>query len=96
VVGVSSIDGMDASENSTTKYMGFKNDRWYHIRVRVTPKKIEAWIDDKQMVDADIAGKKISLRVGDISLSVPIGISTFQTDAAFRDIRLRELAASGG
>ena len=31
VVGLSSIDGMDASENETTKYMKFDASRWYPI-----------------------------------------------------------------
>ena len=89
LVGISSIDGMDASENATTRYMDFVTDRWYRVRVRVTPKAIEAWLDDKQIVAQEITGKKISLRPGDMSLSVPIGISTYQTSAAFRAIRLR-------
>jgi len=93
VVGVSSIDGMDASENETTKFAGFDKDRWYHIRVRVTREKIEAWIDADKMVDASIAGRKISLRPGDIELSAPFGLATWQTTGALRDIRLRRLEA---
>src|ERR1044071_8792825 len=31
VVGLSSIDGMDASENETTKYLKFDSGRWYSI-----------------------------------------------------------------
>ena len=91
VVGISSIDKLDASENSTTKYMPFPKDRWFKIRLRVTPAKLEAWLDGEQIVDQEIAGKKISLRAGEIDLSVPLGISTFQTTSAFRNIRLRTL-----
>jgi hypothetical protein len=91
IVGISSIDGADASENATTRVMTFARDRWYRVRVRVSPERIEAWLDDKPIVDQEITGKKISLRHGDIKLSVPIGITTYQTSAAFRVIRLREL-----
>lgn len=91
VVGISSIDGSDASENFTTRQMDFVKDRWYAVRVRVTPEKIEAWLDDKSIIDQEITGKKVSLRRGDISLSVPIGIATYQTSAAFRSIRIRTL-----
>jgi hypothetical protein len=91
VVGISSIDDRDASENATTKYMTFHQDRWYQVRVRVTPQKIEAWLDGKQIVDQEITGKKVSLRPGDIDLSVPIGIATYKTSAAYRNIRLRTL-----
>ena len=91
VVGISSIDDMDASENETTDGMDFADNRWYRIRVRVTPEKIEAWIGEKQMVDLELKGKKISLRPGDIQKSLPLGIATYMTRAAVRDIRMRRL-----
>lgn len=91
VVGISSIDYADASENETTQGMDFAMNRWYRIRVRVTDKKIEAWIDEQQMVDLDLAGKRISLRPGDIQKSLPLGIATYMTRAAIRDVRLRRL-----
>lgn len=90
VVGLSSIDDEDASENETTTSMEFAHGRWYRIRVRVTPKKIEAWIDDKNIVDAVTAGHKISIRP-EVSLSRPLGIATWKTEAALRDIKLRKL-----
>lgn len=91
VVGLSCVDGDDASENQTTESMSFEPNRWYRIRVRVTPDKIEAWIDDRQMVDLTTTGRKISLRFGDIEYSAPLGIASYQTRAAVRDIRLRRL-----
>lgn len=93
VVGVSSVDGNDASENETTKYMGFMKDRWYKVRLKVTPAKIEAWVDEKQMVDLELKGKKISLRRGEIDRSIPLGISTYQTSAAYRALRMRKIEA---
>ena len=91
VVGISSIDGADASENETTKFMKFERNKWHRIRVRVTPAKIEAWIDDDKMVDVETSGHKISLRFGEIENSLPFGIAAYQTRAAVRDIRLRRL-----
>ena len=91
VVGISSIDGADASENETTKFMKFERNKWHRIRVRVTPAKIEAWIDDDQMVDVETKDRKISLRFGEIENSLPFGIAAYQTRAAVRDIRLRRL-----
>ena len=81
VVGLSSLDGSDASENETTKYQEFESGRWYKIRVRVTKGKIEAWIDDKQMVDVDTKDKRISVRI-EVDLSKPLGIATYNTSAA--------------
>ena len=92
VVGLSSIDGMDASENETTKYLKFDPARWYHIRLRVARDKIEAWIDNEKIVDQTITGRKISLRPGDIEMSRPFGLATWQTTGALRDIKIRRLA----
>jgi sugar phosphate isomerase/epimerase len=91
LVGISSIDDMDASENFTTQFRKFVSNRWYRIRLRVTAKKLEAWIDDDQLVDADIAGKKISMRLGEIEMSQPLGIATFRTRSALRGIKIRTL-----
>lgn len=91
VVGLSSINGSDASENETTRYMEFKKNHWYAIRVRVTERKIECWIDDQPVVDLDYTGQRLGLRAGEIELSAPFGIATWQTTAALRNIRLRKL-----
>lgn len=91
LVGVSNIDEMDASENFTTQFRKFVSNRWYRIRFQVTSKKLEAWIDDEQLVDADIEGKKISMRLGEIEMSQPLGIATFRTRSALRGIKFRTL-----
>jgi hypothetical protein len=91
LVGISSIDGQDASENSTSQFMKFDANRWYKIRVRVTQAKLEAWIDDTQTVDLELADRKISMRHGEIELSKPFGIASFRTSAALKGIRIRKL-----
>jgi hypothetical protein len=91
VVGISSIDDLDASENETTQGGKFEPNRWYKIRVRVTDAKIEAWIDKEKMVDVELKGKRIGLRFGDIDKSLPLGIASYQTTAAIREIRLKKL-----
>lgn len=92
IVGISSIDGADASQNATTRYLDFVKDRWYRVRLRVTPDRLEAWLDDEKVVDQDIRGREIGLRPGSIHLSRPLGIATYQTSAAYRSIRLRTLS----
>ena len=91
VVGISSIDDRDASENETTRGITFDKDHWYAVRVRVTPKKLEAWLDGKKIVDQDVSGKKIGLRFGEISKSIPLGLATYQTKAAYRAIKLHRI-----
>ncbi|MBE3087056.1 MAG: hypothetical protein IMZ64_12665, partial [Bacteroidetes bacterium] len=39
-VGLSSINGIDASENSTTTLMKFEKEHWYHIYLCVTETQI--------------------------------------------------------
>jgi len=90
VIGLSSIDGQDASENETTQYMEFKTGRWYRVRLRVTKAKIEAWIDDKKLIDVDTKDRKFSIRP-EVALSRPLGFSCYATTAALRDIKLRKL-----
>jgi hypothetical protein len=91
VIGLSNIDHIDASENETTQGREFKDGRWYRVRVRVSGDKIEAWIDDENVIDVEIKGRVISLRPGDIQQSLPLGVATYMTSAAVRDIRLRRL-----
>jgi hypothetical protein len=94
IVGISSLDGHDASENETTQYEGFEKGCWYQIRVRVSDEMLEAWIDQKKMVDVKLKGRRIALRRGEIDKSVPLGIATYQTSAALRDIKWRRLKNS--
>ncbi len=90
VVGLSSLDGEDAANNETTKYMTFENNRWYTIRLRVLPKKIMAWIDDKEIVNVDTTDRRISIRI-EVEESKPLGIATWSTAAALKDIKIRKL-----
>jgi hypothetical protein len=89
LVGISSLDGYDASENETTKFMSFQRGRWYRIRLRVTAERLEAWIDEEQVVNVDTRGRRISVRPGDIEECIPLGIACWQTMAAVREVRWR-------
>ena len=91
VVGLSCIDQQDAAHNSTKKLKKFEKDRWYHIKVRVEPNRIQAWIDDEKMVDENIEDKEISLR-NETLPSRPLGLCNFETASEFRNIKLTILA----
>ena len=91
VVGLSSIDGDDASQNDTTKYMSFKKDQWYKLKLRVTQGKIQAWIDGKEVVDQDLKGRELSIRP-EVELNRPLGICSFETRAALKNLKLRRIS----
>jgi hypothetical protein len=90
LVGLSSIDYADASENSTMRTMAFKNDKWYPIRIRVSDAAVQAWIDGERVVNQPRKGHKFTIRI-EVDACRPLGISTYATKGAVRNIRLRPL-----
>lgn len=89
-VGLSSIDGRDASENETTTLRKFDKNRWYNIKLIVSDSKIVASIDSSTVVDFAFSGKKLSIRP-EVELSRPFGIASWRTTAALKNIRLKRL-----
>ena len=90
VVGLSSINGDDAANNSTSQNKKFDDNRWYTIRVRVNKVRIACWIDKEQMVNEPLEGQRISIRL-EVEASKPLGIATWDTTGAIRNIRWRPL-----
>ena len=93
VVGLSNIDSMDASENETTKFVTFAKNKWYKIHVEIRPDSIKAFLDDDKIVDQKTKDHTIGLRPGPIESQVPFGLCTYQTTAAWRNIRISPLPA---
>jgi uncharacterized membrane protein len=89
IVGISSIDGWDASENETRQYFNFENGRWYAMRLRVTDARVEAWIDGQQIVNVSIEGRTVGLRYGEIKLSAPLGFASYLTTGTLRKTEYR-------
>jgi 3-keto-disaccharide hydrolase len=89
IVGLSSLDGWDASDNETRTYFNFENGRWYTLRLRVTDGRITAWIDDRPVIDVSIEGRSIGLRYGEIRLSAPFGFASYATTGGLRKIEYR-------
>ena len=90
ICGLSCLDYYDASENETTQFIEFEKGRWYHVRVRVTSEKIEAWLDEEKIVDIETTRRVIGTRI-EVEPSKPLGIATWQTTGAIRNIQLRKL-----
>ncbi|MCA9077255.1 MAG: DUF1080 domain-containing protein [Planctomycetaceae bacterium] len=90
IVGISTIDGYDASENETTDFFKFNRKEWYKIRLKVTNEKIESWINDKQLADVELGKKEIDVRI-EVEPSKPFGLASFETQGQIRNLRLRSV-----
>ena len=88
--GLSSIEYMDASENETTTFVDFNFEQWYKVRLRVTSDKIQAWLNEEPLVDVDTTDKIIDIRIECVP-SLPLGIATYMTTGAVRNIQLRKI-----
>lgn len=96
VVGLSNVDGYDASENETSSAKEFETGRWYAFRLAVTEKRIRAWIDGEVVVDLDTSTRKFGLPFGDSDLGAPLGFSSYGTKAGLRKVEYRRLAEVAG
>ena len=92
VTGLSSLDGADASENDSSKYIKFEDRTWYRFRVRVTDRTILGWIDDKEVLNVDHADRRLSTRL-ETRANQPLGFATWETGGAIRRIEVRKLTA---
>ncbi|MDR3109307.1 MAG: DUF1080 domain-containing protein [Planctomycetaceae bacterium] len=99
-IGLSSIDGLDASENETNDYKSFKDKTWYEFRVRVTGKWITCyqreqdkeggWQKEERIINVNITDKKIGLRM-ETDLYKPLAICTWVTASELKNIEMRKL-----
>lgn len=91
VVGLSNLDGYDASENETSTLKEFKRGRWYQFRLAVTEERIQGWIDGAVVIDVEVMGREVGLRFGDSDLGTPLGFSAYATAAGIRKIAYRSI-----
>ena len=91
LVGISSIDDLDASENETGSAAKFDSGKWYHIRIVRAGEKIEAWIDGEKVVDVTTDGRKLSLRAGPISACTPFGFGSWQSTGEIKGAKWRKV-----
>ena len=89
LVGLSCIDGVDASDNETTGWMTFKDNQWYHITLEVTEGKIKAMVDDQVVIDFMIGDHYLSVRP-EVLYNIPLGVASWHTTAALKNIRMEK------
>lgn len=91
-VGISNIDGYDAASNSTGSSQRFEKGKWYRIRIEVRANELHVTLDGKAIVRANIAGRSLGLRVGEISNCVPFGFATYGTEGRLKGCIVERLA----
>ena len=89
VVGLSSIDGYDASENETSQRFSLTDNRWYPVQLRVTPDSIRASVGLDMIVDIATAGKDIHLRAD--YLDTGFTLWTYLSTGEIRNLRIRNI-----
>ena len=87
LVGISCIDGIDASANATKKIVSIESGKWYRARVQVRADQINCWIDDDQVVELPTKGLKLTVR-NEVRLSRPLGICSFESTAEFKNFKV--------
>jgi hypothetical protein len=91
LVGISSIDGQDASDNLTRNEQRFENGQWYRIRLEVRDELLRCWIDERLVFNASIKARAIGMRAGYIENCAPFGLATYGTQGRVRALVVRQL-----
>ncbi len=85
LIGLSSLDGFDASENETAVGRRLENGRWYRIGVEVSPGWLRTTLDAEVMASIDTGARAIGVRA-EMEPCRPLGIASFRTTSAIRRI----------
>ncbi len=91
LIGISSIDYSDASENQTRSEQRFEQGQWYRVRLEIRPEELKAWIDDKIVVNVNIKARHLGLRAGEIERCRPFGFASYLTTARIRKVMIKKL-----
>ena len=91
VAGISSIDDMDASENSSSSFYNFKTGQWYRFRVQVTLRTVRVWVNDEKIIDYVVEGHSLKTRF-EVSRCQPLGFASWVSDGRIKVVRMRALS----
>lgn len=90
-VGLSNVDGYDASENLTSLSRDFVQGRWYSFHLAVTAQRLEASIDKTKVIELEVPSHRLELRFDDTDLAKPLGFVSYGTVGAVRQIEWRRI-----
>lgn len=90
LVGLSSVDGSDASENNTSSHIDFKNDQWYKFRVLVDDEFVRGFVDKKEVFAQERKGHEFSTRI-EVYANQPLGFCVFASRVEMKNLRWRPI-----
>ncbi len=90
LVGLSCLDGHDASDNETTRMMRFRKGQPVEVCLRVEASRVTVHLDDALVIDVDTAGRACTVRP-EVAASEPLGIASFMTTSKISRPRIRRL-----
>jgi hypothetical protein len=93
VTGLSSLNGSDASENETRRFVKYENGTWYKFRVHVTDDVIRCWIDDRATFAVNFQDFQLKTRI-ETRPCQPLGFATYRSTGQIRGVEIRSLNAA--
>ena len=90
VVGLSNVDGFNASENQWSQGRSFEDKKWYHFDLRVTDERIQCWIDEEKTIDLERKGHKFEVWEEQAPIK-PFGVATWHTGGALKNFTMKRL-----
>jgi hypothetical protein len=87
VVALDQVDRKPGDNNATTRHVRFESNRWFVVRLRVTDDRIQAWIDQEQLINLPRRGHAFSTSRD----AGPFGVFAWAGISAIRSIRMRQL-----
>lgn len=91
-VGISNVNRFSAIENSTSRTVEFEDQRWYKVRLVVTPDAIECFLDDKSLFWLDPLDKKFETWWEQRPME-PLGFASWKSTGEIRKLRLRTVVS---
>lgn len=90
VLGISNVDDMDASQNSTSSFYNFKNGVWHRFRVQVSKRALRVWVNDEKGIDCVVEGRRLGTRF-EVSRCEPLGLTSWVSKGVVKVVRVRAL-----
>ncbi len=95
-IALDSVDGRTGNQNVTTRPFPVEQNRWYEVRLQVTPSAVAVWVDGIEQIRLPREGHTLACSPGLLAALKPLGIYTWRTQVAFRNIRLCRLGTEAG